>query len=402
MGIVPPAPAGAPAPPGPPVPAPNLELAVPVALDAGWTMAVLFGFMRDNPVEGVNQLPTENELNDAHRIEVELARLSSLLNRLVAALPPGSGLVADVTVLQFAYDNPGNGLSAKQALQAQLRLRNLNILKSLACTSHELILAYQLGRSLRDTANPPVHGDRTDANLLEALTTQVGRRRIAKLQQWLATLAPHLGNQNAPNSQNNQSADVVSGSIGRWSEFCNTVFLNASPGRLKRSNSDKEALASTFSEYLLDQGDVWRNLLVGAESTAGLLTPEAYVAAGEAALSRATRIIKRVILHYWAALAVLAIALAAVTFLSLHYLGGAAKVWTEIASIAGALGITAKGIGTTLGRLSEAAARPIYQQEELDAMAWAVTTLPPVRVTNRAVRELRRSGIQGSRSLSQV
>ena len=184
----------------------------------------------------------------------------------------------------------------------------------------------------------------------------------------MATLAPHLSD--AP-------AVVVAASIGRWSDFGYTVFDDNAPGALKGSNaSAKEALAPTFTHFLLDQGDVWRNLLVGAESTSGLLTPEAYVAAGEAALSRTARIVKRVILHYWVALVVLAVALAAILYLAARYMGGAAKVWTQIAAIAGALGVTAKGIGTSVAHLSEAAERPIYQKEELDAMAWAITTLP--------------------------
>jgi hypothetical protein len=83
-------------------------------------------------------------------------------------------------------------------------------------------------------------------------------------------------------------------------------------------------------------------------------------------------------------------------------MAGTAKVWTQIAAIASALGVSAKGIGSTIARLSESAERPVYQAEKLDAMAWAVTTLPEVRISNRGVRALRRSGIQRSASLSRV
>jgi hypothetical protein len=358
-------------------------------------MAVLFGFIRDNQDQSADQLPTENELSEIDRVSVEIARLHSLLTRLAAALPVSNPVLdASVSDLEAAWAKPPDGLTSKHALQAVLRERNLAYLRTFAGIDHSLTLAYQVGRSLRDTANPPVRGERTNADILAALEAQLRRARIAKLQEWLATLAPHLSD--AP-------AAVVAASIGRWSDFGYTVFDDTAPGALKGNNaSAKEALAPTFTHFLLDQGDVWRNLLVGAESTSGLLTPEAYVAAGEAALSRTVRIVKRVILHYWVALVVLAVALAAIMYLAARYLGGAAKVWTQIAAIAGALGVTAKGIGTSVAHLSEAAERPIYRKEELDAMAWAITTLPPVKVTNGGVRALRRSGIERSAPLGHV
>jgi hypothetical protein len=373
----------------------DLDTAVPVALDVGWTMAVLFGFIRDNPDQSAIQLPTENELSEVDRVSVEVARLHSLLTRLAAALPMSSPVLdASVADLEAAWATPPDGLTSKHALQAVLRERNLAYLRTFAGIDHSLTLAYQAGRSLRDTANPPVRGGRTNADILAALEAQLRRARIAKLQEWLATLAPNLSD--AP-------AAVVAASIGRWSDFGYTVFDDSAPGALKgNSASAKEALAPTFTHYLLDQGDVWRNLLVGAESTSGLLTPEAYVAAGEAALSRTVRIVRRVILHYWVALVVLAVALAAIMYFAARYLDGAAKVWTQIAAIAGALGVTAKGIGTSVAHLSEAAERPIYRKEELDAMAWAITTLPSVKVTNGGVRALRRSGIERSAPLGHV
>jgi hypothetical protein len=385
-------------PPDQAVPGPtmkDLDIAVPIVLDIGWTMAVLFGFIRDNQDQASNQLPTEHELGETERIAVECSRLNSLLTRLDAALPDHEGMFdASVSDLQAAWAKPPNGMTSKEAIRAVLRQRNLAILQTLAGIDHDLSIAYQLGRSMRDTANPPVRGDRNNANILAALVAQLGRGRIAKLQEWLATLSPHLSG--AP-------AAVVAASIGRWSDFAATVFDDSAPGKLRQGTAnDKEAFAPTVAAHLLDQGDVWRNLLVGAESTAGLLTPEAYVAAGEAALSRTVRIIRRVVLHYWVALVVLAGATAAVMYFAARYLGGAAKVWTVIATIASALGATAKGIGTSVAHLSEAAERPIYKQEELDAMAWAITTLPSVQVTNSGVRALRRSGIGPAAPLGHV
>jgi hypothetical protein len=80
------------------------------------------------------------------------------------------------------------------------------------------------------------------------------------------------------------------------------------------------------------------------------------------------------------------LAMSAVLYFAARYLGGAAREWTVIATIARARAVTAKGIGSSVTHLSEAAERPIHRQEEVDAMARAITTLPSVQVTNGGVR----------------
>jgi len=61
-----------------------------------------------------------------------------------------------------------------------------------------------------------------------------------------------------------------------------------------------DAVANKTQKALLARsGDVWLGLVIGAESTAGLLTPEANVAAGQADLSRTVRIIGRVVRRNW-------------------------------------------------------------------------------------------------------
>jgi hypothetical protein len=261
----------------------------------------------------------------------------------------------------------------------------LNFSKPLACAGRQVELAYQLGRSLRDTVNPPLKNSEDFAGAVKA---QLQRQRTSKLQQWLTTLSPDLPA---------DTGQLVGISLGRWSTFVSTIFGDA-PGALKNGSSSNE-VAERTKTALLDQGDVWLNLLTGSESTDGLLTPEGYVAAGEAAPSRTVRIVRRVLLHYWVALVVLAFALAAILYISARYLGGAAKVWTQIAAIAGSLGVTAKGIGSNVSRLSEGAERPIYQAEELDAKVWALTSLPTVSLNLQGVHGLRQAGIQRSQPL---
>ena len=347
-----------------------------LALEAGWTMAVLYGKIEPIPRGEFPGLPTANELQPAERRKLESKRLGHLLRRLAAM--PGFAGSSVPTEVPAPDEN-------EEAWEQALRGLNLDILCALAATRQQTRLAYELGRSLRDTANPP---DQHPPN--RTLSRVFARDRIATLQGWLAELSSEF----PP-----QTAVVVAASLGRWSEFA-TITAGTSSARLK--SGDRTKLAETMYKYLLRQGDLWLMLMTGAYSTSGLLSPEGYVAAGELALGRSATIIRGVLKHYWAALLVGAIALGAILYLAVTYLGGAAKVWTSIAAIAGSLGITVQAVTSATARLAAEAERPVFAAAEEDVMAWAITTMPPVRLDRRSVRQLRQAGIAPTSSLGRV
>jgi hypothetical protein len=334
-------------------------------------MAVLYGKVGGVPAGEVLGLPTANELDEAGRRKLESERLEHLLRRLAAM--PGfdrSGLPAEVPT-------PGGD---EEAWKTALRKLNLGILCALAATRQETELAYELGRSLRDTANPPA----------SALSRVFDRDRIATIQGWLAELSSDLPL---------RTAAVVATSLGRWSEF---AAVTAGPSAARLKNGDSTQVAEIMDNYLLRQGDLWLMLLTGARSASGLLTPEGYMAAGELALRRSAATIRGILRHYWAALLVGAAALGAVLYLAITYLGGAAKVWTSIVAIAGSLGITVQAVASTTARLAAEAERPVFAAAEEDAMAWAITTMPPLRLGRGKVRQLRRAGIAPTSSLGRI
>ena len=394
--------------------------AIPLAVDIGWTMAVLFGQLRPGSV--TDRLPTEHELPPDQRAKLEVARVNSLLLQLAALLPPlpppqptPPPPAAPPAIPQLSLPPDGDDVGDSKApadagfaatgrpddsVQEALRTANLDILTWLARAGREFGLAYQLGRSLRDTANPPLRG-RTDTPAAHAeaaraaLTKQLSRSRVSTLQEWLSTLAPRLPA---------DSAAIVSASIGRWCDVAMTIFDPETPGRLRGSQSPPDVAVELVGS-LLPQGDAWVNLLVGAESAEGLLTPEGFVAAAEAALGRSARIIRRIAVHYWFVLLVLAIAVAAALYFADRDIGGAGKVWTQIAAVSGGLGITVKGMGAAMTRFSEDAEKPIFGLEKIDAMAWAVTTIPgsvQKKLDGQGVRVLRRSGIPAPGPLGRV
>jgi hypothetical protein len=352
---------------------------IQLALYAGWTMAVLYGNLQDQPAN-IPELRTVNELQPTERRELELARLRYLLRQLTS-IPAIASANLMAKVPASAVDNE---------FSAKLSDLHLTILEALTAGPPDPLLAYQLGRSLRDTVNPPLVQAQSGEPPAPALEQQFRRDRIAKLQEWLATLAPQLPA---------HAAAVVATSLGRWSEFAAVTVGTNSQVR----SGDRAGIEAAICKYLLPQGDSWLMLLTGARPTAGLLSPEAYVAAAEEALRRSARSIRQVLQHYWFAIIIAAAALGGVLYLAINSLGGAAKVWTSIAAVGTSLGISANSIMSTTRRLAAEAEQPVFTMAEEDAMAWAVTTMPPaVNLSYRGVRKLRKAGVAPPSTLGRV
>lgn len=329
----------------------------------------------------------------AQRVALERVRLSSLLAQLKALKPSPS---APQPAL------PRLSVTNEIELHARLQTFHYGLLKYFATMGREVSLAYELGRSLRDTANPPIRepGSATarrrsrsappstvaadSSEQVIAIVKQLDPGRVAKLQGWLTTLGSSLPD---------DSATIVSASIEKWSDLVGVVFRPASKGeRELRPRTTTSHDVEVLLRGLLDQGDAWLDLLIGAESSSGLLTPESYVAAGEAALSRTVRLVRRVLAHFWFALFVGAVTLAGIIVIAARELGGAPKVVTEIVAVAGAFGITAKGIANSVVTLGKKMETPIYASAEVDAKAWAVTVFPTsLSLSKGELRLLRRS-----------
>lgn len=366
------------------------DRAMPLAFELGWTMAVLYEVPTTESEPRIIQLPSEHELPAAERRQLEIVRLNFLLGALAKAVP-GTVEPIPTSVTKNRDDQvtgtagPVDGMHIEPS---ELEELNLRLLKSSVGT-RELGCAYSLGRSLRTTIRPAEHPAAPAAENVQpllgsaALQRAFRRERISIIQQWLAMLAPHF-----PAS----TSAIVSTSLGWWCEFVNAAFDPDTPETVRRW-ADKEMLGREILQYLLRQGDAWLDLLTGAQLTAGLLSPEAYAQAGERALDRSARIVSLAAKHFWYALAVVGAALGGLSYLAIADLQGAARVWTEIASIVGSLGISARGLSAAAGRLAVEGIRPVYALEEVDLMAWSVTVLPRAQLTHGAVAMLRSMGV---------
>jgi len=394
--------------------APDLSKAVPPGLRLGWTMAVLYrvslAAVRGAPDSDAlqrDQLRSEHELDPRGRINLEMTRLVALIRGLNGAGSPYEGKFSpDVAPLITAWWGaaepasqapPGEDVYKERvlALNEALPDFNLCVLTEAAKCGLELELGYETGRSLRDTVDPPEYtpqpstGTASGAGndvipLLDRLRQSLDRDRVAIIQEGLTVLAPHFPE---------NAAKIVSSSLGRWSDLAQVALVDGTPGRLRNdSPAEKQKFAGQMRPLLLRQGDTWLNLLVGDQTTSALLSPEGYVAAGDAALRRTADIIGKTAWRYkWALLALL-VALGVVLAGAAVYLGGASKLWTSIAAFAGTIGVTWKGIASGIPKVAGDAERPIFGAEEVEAMAWSITTLPSIQATRRGVNYLRASG----------
>ena len=358
--------------------------AISLAVEIGWSMAVLYRMAQSSSATTpavTDRLPTEHELSPADRKVLEEIRVNAALARLGELLPPSPSPQPGVPQVQLAS---GQETPAAVSDLDTLTQANLNILEWLAGAGRDYGIAYQLGRSLRDTTAPlpPAGGTAVDA-----LLAQLSRTRVSVIQDWLSTLLPYLPT---------NSATIVSVSIGRWSDVITAIFDRSTPGRLRAGQSQAD-VAGTLTKSLLPQGDAWINLLVGAQSSQGLLTPEGYVAAGEAAFSRSARVVKKLAGHYWWVLLILAIVLGAFLYFAASGLRGAGRAWTQIFAVLSVVTAAVRGAVAAIARFSGQAEKPLFGLEEIDAMAWAVTTLPTgLKLTSHGVRALRRAGIPRS------
>jgi len=373
-------------------PAPDLKVIVPLCFQLGWTMAILY---TDGPAfsGGSDQLCSTHELDRANRTNLEMTRLVALVKRLKNAYP--DIFKPDLATAKTAWwqaGSPGPTPAAqdcearRQALHGELPKLNLTLLTELAKCGTEAELGYQVGRSLRDTVLPPALDSYTSSPEAERLARRLRRDRVEILQEWLTTLAAQFPQ---------HAATIVSTSLGRWSDLAQVALRDDGPGRLKHAKvtDAKDQAAQAMAPRLLQQGDIWFGLLVGTETTDALRTPEAIAAAGDATVRRSLRIIWNVTRHYWWAIAFILVLAGAIITFAIFLLGDAGKVFTSIATVAAALGISWKGIASAIPRVAGEAGRPIFETEEVEAMAWSVTILPPLAVNRKGTRYLRSAGI---------
>lgn len=356
----------------PPLPAapPRPDPACTAAFSAGWVVATLHGTLLSEDLGPADALPAIQELGRNERVSFGLDQLDVLLTTLRPLLHPRAGGVPATTdAARHAWD-PATPAPFRTCLEDL----HLVLVEGLTLGRSHLGSSYVLGRWLADLSGKPT--------TKEGFAAQYSKARLSALQGVLKDLdgvfAPH-------------AAAAVSGGLAHWAAWLSV----SSDGDWKDTNG---RATTTVATAAVAQGEHWRALLSGEKDPTSLLTPEAYVQAGEAALRRAGTIAWRVLANFWLPIVIAVAVIVGAVFVALFYAKGTAKVWTSVVAAAGGLGITAQGIKTAARQAATKAGGSLLEGAESDAIGWAATWLPPTAAQGAVAgrshsRKLRRMGV---------
>jgi hypothetical protein len=255
---------------------------------------------------------------------------------------------------------------------------HLALAEALGASDARFAKAYHLGVSLACVTQASV--DR------ESLEREFERDRIARLGEWLADLASLLPD---------HSSRVVRLSCAEWRHWVENPTIRVaeaalaekevdpdsnSPGRIARvkARTDRDTRTLEWSKdgkrvkrALVRQGDVWRALLSGEKEGPAMLELQDYFATGTRALKDGARLMRGMLVPLCAALALLAVG-----FWLLVKFEGAGATAFGIATVAGALGITWKGIIGSLGGVADKLQEPVWGAALDEQIAASITKLP--------------------------
>lgn len=309
---------------------------VGIAFALGWHVAELHqraGLERGR--SGDPGLPGLGSLGDRERLEVLVDQVQSGIFKLGGALDTAGLARPEVGGLRESlWADPDDRRAAVEAL-------HLKLLGVLTAADFRLGKAYGLARALADTCRDPVDA----ASLADELRPE----RIANLLRWLddlsTALPPHAGHS-------------VGSSLGRWLDWATNEKIDPDTVRVLRR-----------------QGELWRALLSGEKDGRQMLEPQNYLDAAGGVARRIRNLAVKAICKFWP-LAFLVLGLFGVGLWLLIGRSGSGSFVAGAGTILASLGLTWKGLGTSLGRLAGRLEQPLWGAELDAAIANAITLLP--------------------------
>lgn len=307
-----------------------------------------------------------------------------------AAVP--LNLTADARSKLEAAIEEGDGAASRRAeYRGALSKLHVNLLVTLTAADSYYGKAYGLGRALADTTCPHQRPDQ--------LAKAFERDRIGQLYVWLDELASMLPD---------HAARAVAQSLDWWYQ---AVTAAAAGSKLSTSSIPASYLTEQASQRswwkqaaaafkprrqpakgseidpppidslvaaVARQGAVWRGVIDGDKLCIDLLTPQAYLRAGERLARHYADLVGRTLRTMPWLLLLLLLVLAAVVLVLVFIPGSAvARTATAVAAIAGTLSGIWKAVRTRVTPIAAQLERPLWGAELNTATAEAVT-VPPV------------------------
>jgi hypothetical protein len=318
---------------------PRPDPGVVEALALGWHVAEMYHFER-MPVGSpeTDRLPGIGSLDSRDRKDLLEKQLDSGIGKL------GLPVKAAQSVLDLHKSLLMN-LTVKDATQGN---------------------AYGLGRALAETVLLP------EPKARETFESIFNGYRIETIKGWLGRLDASLPK---------YAAAAVRLNLVAWEEW-----VALTPRAASAQGAKQDAQRRQIQDCLRRQGDVWFGLLSGELRCTSLLSPQAYLTAGEALAGKIGRLAWRFLwTRIGLLLTALIVALAALSAL-VWATGHQDAMAGTVALLFGALGITAGGAAASVRQVLQQAQSPIWEAELVGSVAAAALRLPD-KEARRALME---------------
>jgi hypothetical protein len=297
---------------------------VMVAFSLGWQMAEVYRPDRRSGSKPAarDDLPGISRLSAAELQEMGLFQVQAGITKLRDSIGVAELEVPDAQLFAEEVRRLGDPVEQREAV----RDFHVRLLATLTAADFRLGKAYGLGRALADTTRLPPDW-----------RAELDSHRVSALAGWIrelgSALPPH-------------AAHPVAKSLQAWSGWAQT------------QGGDGGKTRGTLST----QGRLWRSLLSGEKQATGVLETSDYLRAGEGMLERSGALAWKFLRHYWwLVLAVIALLGAGVWLIVGPGSGFAAGLGG--ASIFTSLGLSWKGIGSSLGAAGARIEEPLWQAE---------------------------------------
>ncbi|MDQ6796554.1 MAG: hypothetical protein M3011_00775 [Actinomycetota bacterium] len=246
------------------------------------------------------------------------------------------------------------------------------LLAHLTAADFRLGKAYGLGRALAETTMVPSVDHR------ESFTRPFDPFRLGRLETWLSDLKsvfPAHATEGVRGSLRTWASWVKNPEMELWSDATRQVVGHRAVDWA--SADDRDRIAGALGR----QAQVWRAMLSGEKLGTDLLSTEHYVTAAKQLVDRLGELLRKFFWGYKMAVAGAAVVVVAVVVGLLSVLSRSSAVVAGAAATVGAVGISWKGVGGTLGKALSRAERPLWDAA-LDASIVIAATRLPQEVTH--------------------
>jgi hypothetical protein len=250
----------------------------------------------------------------------------------------------------------------KEVIQQEVWDLHVEVLEALTVADFRLGKAYGLGRALAETAMVPIGMPPDQRTSVYPDLFEVGR--LERIGNWISEVKTSFGA---------HAAYAVQGSLERWGDWVRTADV---------AQRDPAAALS-------HQGRVWRGLLTGEKQAVDLLNAMDYVGAAIALLKRISQLAQRFVWSGYGILIAVVVALVVGAVIGISDIGSLSetgKLAAQLVTAVAALGLSTKGVMSTLGKIVAKAEGPLWDSELDESCAIAATRLPTGGVVSRRPR----------------